>query len=201
MVLKRSFILFLIFSSKYVFANSDENQDISNYRITYVNRSIMSCGNSTQQDVYTSLDVQAILLISNVISKHRVPLTTDWNTFEPLALGISDRKGLDERNRPDDERRILFLCFAWDEASRLNLFPLSDEEVQIALNKIKKERPWKNLSFNTVQRMDHLSDAQLKKFIQIVLKGDQFEKIRGGINKNPSLLYIPFMWRVPIRLE
>jgi hypothetical protein len=191
----------MIFFSKYVFASSDENQDISNYKITYVNRSIMSCGNSAQQDVYTSLDIQAILLISNAISKHHVPLTTDWNTFEPLALGISDRKGLDERNRPDDERRILFLCFAWDEATRLNLFSLSDQEIQMNLNKIKKERPWKNLSFNTVQRMDRLSDAQLKKFIQIVLKADAFEEIRGGINKNPSLLYIPFMWRVPIKLE
>lgn len=201
-VLKKKFLFLTLFFFNFLSSYSEENHtDFSKYHVTYANRSVMSCGNSAEDRFYTSFDIQALLLISNEISNHKVPLTTDWNVFEPSSIGISDKKGLEDKDWPADERRIVFLCLAWDESKRLNLFSVDDKDVELSLGKIKRQRPWTSLSKETSKRFDHLSEAKLRQYIKMVLRADEFEKARGGINQNPSLWYIPFSWRVPVEIK
>lgn len=194
-------VLLLLLFSKWALATevksiTADTLNLANLKTTVINRSVMSCGNSANMVVYTSLDIETILAISNAISNKTIPLTTDWNTFVPPELESFDRLGLGIKNLPPDVRRILFVCVAWNEASRLNLFSVPESDVQLAFERVRAERPWRGLA--SEKRVDRLSDATLKEFVQMVLKVDSFERVRGGIEKNPSLGYSAFAWRVPV---
>lgn len=167
-------------------------------KIVFKNRSIMSCGQKTGLSVYSSLDIQAILSISNMLSQEKIPLATNWDVFLPSSLSTST--GLNEKDYlsySTDVQRIIFLCLTWDESYRLKLFNIPIEALDDITNDVIKKKPWQNLSKDVADRIDAFSTYTIRDFVYLVLRANTFYFVRGGLNKNPTLWSTSFSWKVP----
>lgn len=165
------------------------------------NRSIMSCGDKNNGlSVYTSLDIKAILAISNMISTEVVSFETNWDTFYPSqntsTTGLLDGKIF--LSYPKDVQKIIFYCLAWDESVRLKLFEIPQDVLQNILNKVISQKPWKVLSNEDSKRIDEFSKPTISDFIYLILRANVYYSIRGDVEKNSTLFSTPFSWRVPI---
>lgn len=164
------------------------------------NRSIMSCGERTGLSVYSSLDIQAILSISNKLSSDIVTLETNWDTYSPLqeasALG-----GLNEKEvlkYPKDVQRIIFYCLTWDESYRLKLYSIPQDVLENISSNIMKQKPWDVLPKNVAEKIDRFSEATIRDFVYLILRANVFYSIRSGFEKNPTLWATSFAWRTPL---
>ena len=165
-----------------------------------INRSIMSCGEGTGLSVYSSLDIQAILAISNMLSTETVVLSTNWDTYSPLQQS-SVSGNLNEKeviNYPLDVQRILFYCLTWDESYRLKLYAIPEDVLENIAASVIKQKPWKVLSKEVAERINHFSEATIRDFVYLILRANVFYSIRGGFNKNPTLWATSFAWRTSI---
>jgi hypothetical protein len=164
------------------------------------NRSIMSCGERTGLSVYSSLDIQAILAISNMLSSESIALETNWDTYSPLkdsptAGTLNEKEVL---NFPKDVQRILFYCLSWEESYRLRLFNIPEDVLENITSSVVKQKPWNVLSENVVERINNFSEPTIRDFVYLILRADVFYSIRGGLDKNPTLWATSFAWRTPI---
>lgn len=164
------------------------------------NRSIMSCGERTGLSVYSSLDIQAILAISNMLSSETVPLETNWDTYSPLqdsaTMGILNEKEI--LNYPKDVQRIIFYCLTWDESFRLKLFHISQDVLENITSNVIAKKPWKVLPKNIAERINNFSEPTIRDFVYLVLRANVFYSSRGGFDKNPTLWATSFAWRTPV---
>ncbi|WGL58488.1 hypothetical protein QEJ31_08030 [Pigmentibacter sp. JX0631] len=166
--------------------------------VVFKNRSIMSCGQKTGLSVYTSLDIQAILSISNLLSQDKISLTTNWDTFTPsFASTSSSLNEKDFLTYPADVQRIIFLCLTWDESYRLKLFNIPIEALDDISSEVIKKKPWQNLQNEVAERIDAFSKFTIRDFVHLVLRANTFYYVRGGLNKNPTLWSTSFVWKVP----
>jgi hypothetical protein len=162
------------------------------------NKSIMTCGDeSSPFFVYSELSIQAILSISNVLSGDQVPLETQWDSFAPLDESHSfvTLKEQEFSKYPKDVQRILYYCLAWDESSKFKLFTIPQEAVDNIAVRIKIQRPWKVLSKEVAQRIDHLSDQKIRNFVYLILRSNVFHSVRGDFKQNQTFWSIPFSWK------
>lgn len=193
---------FFLYIFLFIFFSVDAS-DLAPAKDVFKNISILSCGKDLHINVYSSLDAQALLDISNVIFKEKIPLTADWDHFKPPSLhyqlGANKIENiLDLSLWPKDIARLLTLCLVWNEVNRSYLFELPGHTISETLDHIKTQRPWKTRSPLVAQRIDNFSDKTLKEFVELLLRVDAYLSARGGLEKNPSLSYIPFEWRVPV---
>jgi hypothetical protein len=162
---------------------------------SYKNKSIMSCGAPASQTVYTLTDVEIILSISNLISKQKVDLTTNWNEFVLPTVTTRPGQELNMQHWPADLQRIVFICFAWNESSRLGLFKPSAENLQKFLKTVREQKPWSAFQSPSLNRkVERMSDDSLLLFIEMVVRTNLFTYSRGDLGKNQSLWYIPLHW-------
>lgn len=167
-----------------------------NTAFDFQNRSIMSCGSNDSINVYSALDVQALLAIANELDT-KIELTTDWNTYMPPTQGrLPKLVELNTSKWSTDVKRMLFLCVVWNETNRLNLYAVPDTELAQALQTVRDKRPWSIYPAPLAQRMDALSNPTLKDFIHIVKRAQTYRSQRGEFDKNPTLWHVPFAWRV-----
>lgn len=164
------------------------------------NRSVMSCGERTGLSVYSSLDIQAILAISNMLSSEVIPLDTNWDTYSPLqdsptAGTLNEKEVL---NYPKDVQRILFYCLTWDESYRLKLFNIPQDVLENITSSVLKQKPWKVLPKNVAERVNNFSEPTIRDFVYLILRANVFYSIRGGFDKNPTLWATSFAWRTPV---
>lgn len=174
---------------------------ISEGTVIFKNRSIMSCGQKTGLSVYSSLDIQAILSISNMLSQEKIVLTTDWDTFQANSLATST--SLNEKDYltyPQDVQRIIFLCLTWDESYRLKLFNIPVEALDDIANDVVKKKPWQGLKKDVVERINAFSFYTIRDFVYLVLRANTFFYVRGPLNKNPTLWSTSFSWKLPSTL-
>lgn len=186
-----------IFAQKLTITNP-VGKTIPEGKLVFKNRSIMSCGQKTGLSVYSSLDIQAILSISNMLSQEKIPLVTNWDVFLPSSLSTS--AGLNEKDYltyAADVQRIIFLCLTWDESYRLKLFNIPVEALDDITNDVIKKKPWQNLSKEVSERIDAFSTYTIRDFVYLVLRANTFYYVRGGLNKNPTLWSTSFSWKVP----
>ncbi|MES2614455.1 MAG: hypothetical protein V4591_03470 [Bdellovibrionota bacterium] len=192
-----SFIAVLFYCSSICAQTSmlDENDFNSNkYEEIFSNRSILGCGADGRVDVYSSLDIQALLSISNAVSAVSVSQHTNWENFTPPPFTSVNFSEARFKALPDDVKRILFLCLTWNESERLKLFVIPDAALDNISKRLHEERPWKNLDAKLVKKLDALSNETLKEFVYIVLRADVFESARGGLLENKSLWFISWNW-------
>ncbi len=186
-----------LFAQKLTITNP-VGKTIPDGKVVFKNRSIMSCGQKTGLSVYSSLDIQAILSISNMLSQEKLPITTNWNEFVPSSSSTS--VGLNEKDYltyPGDVQRIIFLCLTWDESYRLKLFNIPIEALDDITNDVIKKKPWQTLSKEVAERIDAFSTFTIRDFVYLVLRANTFYYVRGGLNKNPTLWSTSFFWKVP----
>lgn len=169
----------------------------TNTSFAFQNRSIMSCGSNETVNVYSALDVQALLALSNQLFNTKIPLTTNWSTYIPPTQGsrLPKLADLNTDKWSADVKRMLFLCVVWNETNRLNLYAVSERELTQTLQIMRAQRPWSVYSTPVAQRIDALSDATLKDFIHIVQRAHTYSSTRGEFDKNPTLWHVPFAWR------
>ena len=164
------------------------------------NRSIMSCGERTGMSVYSSLDIQAILAISNMLSSEIIPLETNWDTYSPLQdspnVGTLNEKEV--LNYPKDVQRIIFYCLTWDESYRLKLYNIPQDVLENISNTVMKQKPWKILPKINADRINNFSELTIRDFVYLILRANVFYSIRGGFDKNPTLWATSFAWRTPV---
>ncbi|APJ02549.1 hypothetical protein [Silvanigrella aquatica] len=166
----------------------------------FKNRSIMSCGERTGLSVYTSLDIQAILAISNMLSSETIPLETNWETFSPLLENVTSAS-LNEKDvlkYPHDVQRIIYYCLTWDESYRLKLYDISQEVLDSIAANVIKEKPWKVLPKTIADRINKFSRASIRDFVYLILRSNIYFSIRGDFSKNPTLWATSFIWRTPV---
>lgn len=164
------------------------------------NRSIMSCGERNGLSVYTSLDIQAILAISNMLSPEMISLDTNWDIYSPLqdspnAGSLNEKEVL---NYPKDVQRILFYCLTWDESYRLKLFNIPQDVLENITSSVIKQKPWKALPKNIAEAINNFSEPTIRDFVYLILRANVFYSIRGGFDKNPTLWATSFTWRTPV---
>ena len=187
-----------VFAQKFILTNP-VGKEIPQSKIISTNRSIMSCGERTGLSVYSSLEIQAILSISNMLSTEKIPLDTNWDTFTP-SINATSTGSLNEKtilNYPPDVQRILFLCLTWDESYRLKLFNISNEALEDITISVMKKKPWTVLPKNISDRVDAFSQLTIKDFVYLILRANTFYSVRGGFNKNSTLWATSFAWRLP----
>ncbi|MGY3803229.1 hypothetical protein ACWNT8_04085 [Pigmentibacter ruber] len=186
-----------IYSQKLIITNP-VGKALPEGSVVFKNRSIMSCGQKTGLSVYTSLDIQAILSISNLLSQEKIPLTTNWDTFTPsFASTSSSLNEKDYLTYSADVQRIIFLCLTWDESYRLKLFNIPIEALDDISNEVIKKKPWQNLQKEVSERIDNFSKFTIRDFVHLILRANTFYYVRGGLNKNPTLWSTSFVWKVP----
>ncbi|WP_186646548.1 hypothetical protein [Fluviispira vulneris] len=197
------FLLILLFfpwkayGQSVIFSNP-VGENLPEYKLISVNKSIMNCGDRSDLYIYSSLDIKAILSIANFLSDEKVAMTTDWNTFLPMTYNPTS-SGLNERdigNFPEDIRRILYICTTWNESFQLKLFSIPKEAIENITKSVKTNRPWQSLSQEEAYQLDHFSEATLYDFVYIILRSNVYKSIKGGFEKNPTLWSTPFTWRV-----
>ena len=202
-IFKLIFILFFIplnSVAKKIYLINPVGKDLpKDATVLWENRSLMNCGEKTTLSIYSSLDIQAILSISNIISPERVILETDWNAFSPNQVN-SVKGTLNEKeilNYPKDVQRILFYCLSWDESYQLKIFDIPRDIIDNTLAKVMEKKPWNELSKGAAERINSFSEATLREFVFLILRAEAFYSVRGGFNKNPTLRKIPFSWTTP----
>lgn len=189
---------YLFFLLSYLFVFSAKADVISlkanDYEEVFTNKSILSFGMNDHTEVFSQFDLQIILLISNAISNDVVPIVTNWNSFNPPDISSANFTESKFLALPKDLQRILFLCLTWNESERLKLFIVPELALENVANRMRIERPWKNLDVNTVKKADTMSDETLKYFIDIILRANLFKENRGDLLKNKSLWFVPWDW-------
>jgi len=187
------------FAQKIVLTNP-VGKKIPEATLISLNRSIMSCGERTGLSVYSSIEIQAVLSISNMLTSEKTPLETNWDIFSP-TINSNSTGSLNEKeflNYPPDVQRIIFLCLTWDESFRLKLFNISNDALDDITNSVMKKKPWSVLPKKVSERIDTFSQLTIKDFVYLVLRANTFYTVRGGFNKNPTLWATSFSWRVPV---
>lgn len=170
---------------------SDQEPPVAQ-NLIFQNRSVLKCGAFQEETIFTLLDVETLLAISNFLSKYPIPLTTDWNNFSTPKINLYRLS----YETPQDVLRILFLCLNWQDTKLANLFSISDTELKNDLERIKKRQPWDIYSDETQQKINSLSDASLKQLVEIVLRANLAEPVRGNLKTNQSLKSVKFTWLV-----
>lgn len=173
------FLIFLLLVPFFAFAQSISltnpvGKDFSKLERVSTNRSIMSCGERSGLSVYSSLDIKAILAISNMLSSDVIPLETDWETFSPLKSSstIGNLNDQEIQKFPKDVQRILFYCLTWDESFRLKLFQIPQEALENIASTVKKKKPWSVLNKEASERIDKFSDTTIRDFVYLILRAD-----------------------------
>lgn len=166
------------------------------YDVIFTNHSIVEFGTAPNLDVYSSIDIQALLAISNAISSEKVALVTKWDQFNPPPMTSLNFNEAQFKNLPEDVKRILFLGLTWNESERLNLFVIPDEALENVSQRMIEERPWKTYEMSVVKKIDSFSKETLKDFIYVVLRANVFQSVRGDLLNNKSLLFINWNWLV-----
>lgn len=193
------FVSYGAFAQKIILTNP-VGKKIPEANIVSKNRSIMSCGERTGMSVYSSIEIQAILSISNMLSSEKIPYITNWDTYMP-TMNSASTGALNEKeflSYPVDVQRIIFLCLTWDESFRLKLFNIPNEALDDISNDVMKKKPWRVLSKQVSERIDNFSLLTIKDFVYLVLRANTFSTVRGDFSKNPTLWATSFVWRVPI---
>jgi hypothetical protein len=193
------FIPINVFAQKFYLTNP-VGKNLSQATSISKNRSIMSCGEKTELSVYSSLDIQVILAISNILSSEVVPLDTNWDTYSPLqdsptAGTLNEKEVL---NYPKDVQRIIFYCLTWDESYRLKLFNISQDVLENITSSVIKQKSWKGLPKNVAERINNFSEPTIRDFVYLILRANVYYSIRGGLDKNPTLWATSFAWRTPV---
>lgn len=156
----------------------------------FQNRSILKCGAVQDETILTLLDVQILLAISNFMSKNPVPITTNWNNFRDPKINLYRLSN----QIPQDVLRVLFLCLNWQDTKLANLFVVSDAERKSHLQKLRENKPWKMYSDETQRQINSLSDAYLEELLDIVLRANLAEPVRGDLKTNQLLKSVKFIW-------
>ncbi|KAB8030793.1 hypothetical protein [Fluviispira multicolorata] len=173
-------------------------EKIPEHKIISINKSIMSCGDRSGLYIYSSLDIQAILSISNFLSDEKVKMTTDWHSFLPMKYNSSS-SGLNDKdilNFPDDVKRILYICTTWNESFQLKLFQIPKAAIDNITSNVKKQKPWQDLNAEDAKQLNNFSEETIRDFVNVVLRSEVYRSIKGGFNKNPTLWSTPFTWRM-----
>lgn len=173
-----------------VVVNRIDQEPADEEALVFANRSIIKCGPSPNETVFTSFDVRILLALSNSILDTEVPLNTDW-------IALSEPPIISDKNLNDiapDIIRVVFLCLNWEDLKTANLFPISTQERKEVLAKMKAEAPWKIYSEDVQQKLSHFPDGYLNDLILIILKAKYSQPVRGDLMTNPALKSIKFAW-------
>jgi len=156
-------------------------------KLIFQNFSVVGCGEGKLNVVLTFTEVQALLVISNSISKNVIQTSTNWKKYHPDFFTISDM----QENVPDDVKRVLLFCLSWDESDKSRQLNTND-----LLVKLKQDKPWNKLDKPIADKINDFSDELLKNLINVVLNADDIVDLQGKLEVNSMLRTIPFTWLI-----
>lgn len=166
-----------------------------------LNRSLLSVGT----DVYTAWDASALTCAWSVVRTVDAFPELDW-----LATSILAPKGrnrtLDVDALPPEARRFLFQALVWSESRKLNLFVPQEREMEWAIKAFRaavdagKCRIPGGGPLSTAF-LTSLPDTRVRTFVDVALRAQAFERVRGDLGKNPNLLSQTWFWHATTESE
>ncbi len=161
-----------------------------------LNRTLLTVGT----DVYTAWDAAALTCAwATVTASPGTPpavATIDW-------FAVGGGAGMARSNEPlrldADVKRFLFLTLVWSESRKLNLFVPPERELEAAERAFQAARsgshcPTPGESYEARMWLARLPVGRARGYVDLALRGQAFERVRGGLEKNPNLLSQSWFW-------
>ncbi|MCA2961041.1 MAG: hypothetical protein IOD12_12365 [Silvanigrellales bacterium] len=166
-----------------------------------LNRSLLSVGT----DVYTAWDASALACAWSAVGSVEAFPEFNWLASSILAPNGQNRT-LDTDSLPPEARRFLFQALVWNESRKLNLFVPQEREVELAIPVFRASVKSGKCRIPgggpaATAFLTSLPESRVRTLVDIALRAQAFERVRGDLRKNPNLLSQTWFWHATMESE
>jgi hypothetical protein len=184
------FALNLFFKFQIVFAEE-----------SLINRSLLTVGDN----IYTIWDSYALISIDKFVSQNYEPIEVNFFESKNLPFLIQDVQGGNIGAELKETISLLFFCLAYEESLKLKIF-IPDSKMKISIkNKFLAEKDSFLPKIFNSKKLGQINSVfknveDTDRYMEVVLRALAFQKARGALSKNPSLLNQFWFWNKQIQL-
>lgn len=163
-----------------------------------VNRTVLT----VQNEVYTAPQAELWLAMWSQLVKVNIPIESIWNANADLDTGSKQQDFFTAyRKWPRDARELLYLALVWGEIKRLNLFTVSETDIDRAVANLKKTINEKTVSEAVRPFLQPEASTMYRNLVERSLRALTYLKVRGDLAKNPSLANVFWSWHLAQKTE
>lgn len=156
-----------------------------------LNRTVLT----VQTEVYTAAQSELLLALWGEITQTIIPIESLWNPSVKINTGRKQEEFLASYKKwPKDAQELLYVALVWSEIKRLNLFSVSESDIDKAVVKYTKILSGQKFSGIVRRFLSPEGKSVLKNCIERVLRAQTYLKVRGNLDKNISLSNTFWYW-------
>lgn len=164
------------------YASEGEIQSIEKAKPVSSLRWVAVCG----QQNYSSAQIQTLLKMYRFITKDPSKPTIQWDRDSLKKYRFSPKNF---KKLPQDIQNFMFLCTAFEDIQKLNVFTISADTVDEVYKKFQETQ--------SHHKTKDFTEASLRdrEKIAMILRALKYKKMNEGLPENFSLFSIPFAWK------